>query len=765
MGRFYKTTKPTFVENNMYTPPIELMKGFIKTVDDRNDKLIKQSEILEGAVDTIKHLNNKTDNELVKEIQEKYKTKVDDITESIYKDPLNYQDKLQGLKKLKREMVTDKTSGNWYNIEQRYNDYKEWVKDNKNLRESNPTLYNKANQHWLNELADKTEKDPNARFAGQKIIDKPDLIKDYYKYFNHIKSNVIQRTDGKYIYKNEVVTENEIARIAWDTLMADKNYKGYINQMGNVFGEKGYVDENGNPTPGFILVDEKNNPISYDDYKKLPEEEQKKVRMQLNPKNPFYPELSSIARVFGFQNQTMAPNQYGVDRMKHYWRTIEEKQRQDDRLKFLEEQYKNKLALAIEKANLNPTNKNKNEVKKAEKNLKDFQTSQSIVTAGNPKNSLEEDSNILYEHVRTMEKIPDEATSPEAQRFINATKYARNKLENQTITLSNGYKVNATDYIDFLTRNHLEEMGKSREYLAREYLATKGQILIDYKEFLNYYYDKGYNKHPEWEESTKPITDIRKEFIEKKRKDLEPFFKEHKIDPNKAEIHILNGSFDNARWLHKFFKTEGGKNWDKIYKIGKEYNKFREQWYENYNDKTFETAWEPINEEATEEITALIKDNLGKFNVVDEKGEIVSGYQNMLKKKLNGQQLFAIDTDAWNVTGLGVKIDGKIYYIHPTFGNEKVTETTRKLSMKGVDKNSTYFKHMSNRYATYVENRLQKAGSLNGKYRIKEIINGQDVIINKSNGKYHVEEPNGKIIKSYNNLNNLLITAYKKTKK
>ncbi len=50
-----------------------------------------------------------------------------------------------------------------------------------------------------------------------------------------------------------------------------------------------------------------------------------------------------------------------------------------------------------------------------------------------------------------------------------------------------------------------------------------------------------------------------------------------------------------------------------------------------------------------------------------------------------------MSANSHNTLGLGVKVDDKRYYIFPNAGNNAENNIIRTLSMKGVDKNSTYF--------------------------------------------------------------------------
>ena len=62
MSRFYQTARPTFVDDNIYKPPIELMQDLISTHEARADQLMGETQLLDQATEKIQHLQFDSEN-------------------------------------------------------------------------------------------------------------------------------------------------------------------------------------------------------------------------------------------------------------------------------------------------------------------------------------------------------------------------------------------------------------------------------------------------------------------------------------------------------------------------------------------------------------------------------------------------------------------------------------------------------------------------------------------------------------------------------
>src|SRR4030067_1387533 len=487
MGRCYQRPTPKFVDDNMYKAPIELMQGVLGTHEARTDELISRTDLLEGAVDQVQHLNFDAENERVKNLQQKYSSGIEGITEAIYKNPLEYQKHMPAIKSLQKEMLQDKNSGEWYQIEKRLGDYQTWVEENKDLKDSNPTLYNKLNNYYYNDLVGRATEDGEARFTGQKGIDKPDLIQGYTKQFENIKASSTEQSNGMYKISDKWLSEDEVSNIAWNTLISDKNYQGYVNQMGNVLGEEGYVDENGRPMNACNLVDGNGKVITYDEYTKLPEADKKLVKKQLDPTNAFYSDLAAVSQTYSFSERTLEEDQYGIIKAQgsqtratnaaNHKNAMElEGYRQAGDLNMLYTKY------ALQGEADQKAYKDELQLKAAQGDagaldiLNTINAKETIGVIAPPPASVEEDAATVEANREGSPTFNDGKAHVYArpgtteyaawQRWNNSTQYAVKAEGGKTITLSNGTSFKDEEYFTFLgDRKHTEEL--SKEFLER----------------------------------------------------------------------------------------------------------------------------------------------------------------------------------------------------------------------------------------------------------------------------------------------------------
>tara|TARA_R100001377_G_scaffold85310_1_gene71534 strand:- start:73003 stop:75327 length:2325 start_codon:yes stop_codon:yes gene_type:complete len=295
MGRFYQTSEGKFVDNNMYQMPYELAGEVIGNAEQRVDEQVAETELLTGAVDSIQHLNFEAENTRVKGIQDKYGTQIDELTNTIMKNPLEFQKNMPALKKIQRDLMQSRDSGDIYDIEQRHGDYSKWATENKKIKEDNPDLYNQMSKHWYSDIEQRGTENANARFKGTQIVNRPDLSsKESQERFKSIKANLVESItpDGMYKVGNKSVTEERVAQIAMAELLSDPSFKGYTEQMGKTLGQEGFFDAQGNPTN---IFDENG---------------------KLNSAHPFARDVASAARTYGFSENTLDEAPYQADKLK-----------------------------------------------------------------------------------------------------------------------------------------------------------------------------------------------------------------------------------------------------------------------------------------------------------------------------------------------------------------------------------------------------------------------------------------------------------------
>jgi len=281
MGRFYKTTRATFVPNSIYTPPIELMQKAIALNEQRVDKALAQTDLFQNAVDTVKHLDTPGQRELAKQLQEKYAIPINNIVQKIHENPLDYEKYLPQMRNIQRDMMADKQTGLWRTLEENYASYKNWLNSNKEIRKTSPFEFSLMNQYYLDKLDKESKINPEATFEGGQVFSRPDLFgKKYQDLLNGIKENSIEglTNNGLTKTKDEGVSKERVLDLLLNSLKDDPNYIGYVNQMGKVLGQKEYL------APIMHVV-----------------EKDGKKHVELNPENPFASDINALVNKYAYE--------------------------------------------------------------------------------------------------------------------------------------------------------------------------------------------------------------------------------------------------------------------------------------------------------------------------------------------------------------------------------------------------------------------------------------------------------------------------------
>lgn len=312
MGRFYKTANSQFIDY-MFKPNVKLNLALAQQ-EIQNDYL--KSKLLQYAPDVeVQHLG--MDNDKVKELQSRYDNAITDLSKKMYDDPDNSQKYIVELKKLQKDMLQDKTSGDWYNIEQRAAGVQNWLKENEDKKSSIPGVYEALKSHWLNKLAEDVKTNPAAKFEGQRVVSRPDaLSKKMLDIYSKMKASTTQTTKDGYDITSTGIDPQKLEQLAWNELQSDPEFQAYVHQMGSVLKQPGYYDDNGNFINPFQLINGEGHPISYEDYKRLSPEKRRQVTKQLNPKSAFASDLSAVGETFGYNKTTYKPNAYTLQERK-----------------------------------------------------------------------------------------------------------------------------------------------------------------------------------------------------------------------------------------------------------------------------------------------------------------------------------------------------------------------------------------------------------------------------------------------------------------
>ena len=726
MGRFYQTAVSEFIDGTIYEHPWELAAQAISTQDARNDQTIAEAGLFEGELGTINFLNFDEENRRVKTIQDKYSTRIGGLTQSVHDNPLDYQRQMRELRNLRREYQADRTSGDLYQIDKRYSDYQSWLEDNKEVRKTSPNEFNRLNKHFLDDIIKRGTQDVSAAFQGQQVISRPDMEK-YREVFQNIKSDITVETDGRYMYKDETIDEQEVASIAWNTLSSDPSFAGYVQQMGMTLGDPNYFNPDGSIASPFVYQDEQGATYNYEQYRNLGAEEKKRVRRVLDPNNPFANDIAAVAGTYATSQREVDVNPYGMEQTKGAIRSqlsaqdagqdaqlegLRQRGREDLlRLKYSlmgerdQEQYKIKLKLLGE------------EDPDATKTLDQLEAYETIGIIGNPNVSSRSDRQIIADKRESgllpigpegtyITAAPGTAAHAAQSRMQNAMEEAQVPLKGKEITLSNGKTFQSDEYLEYLgDRMHTTDL--ATEFLEKNHLSARGVRSTSQK------------------------------------------------------------LADTVDWFPGFLKTDFGADLATISELGDQYEEKKDAYYDRVSRGTAQLPFHPIiDPEVSRAMLTEVRDyNPQAFNVITSDGSIVSDRQKrkILEKVTQEQPLYVTASNTHSEMAMRVTVEGENYFIAPSTGNDGQINLMTGLSMLGVDPNSKYYRNIRDRRVTEIQQQLQAASTnTKGTRVISRPIYGNMMSIELEGETVHIRRPHQALeeppVRSFSNLTEMFNT-------
>lgn len=115
MGRFYKTAKPTFVDDVIYEAPYELMLNALKTQDANFEQQQKELDAFDTMGDLLDFVDK--DREARNERLDYYRGKADSLAEKINQNPALYQAYVADINRAQKEFQQDIKSGQLFEMD------------------------------------------------------------------------------------------------------------------------------------------------------------------------------------------------------------------------------------------------------------------------------------------------------------------------------------------------------------------------------------------------------------------------------------------------------------------------------------------------------------------------------------------------------------------------------------------------------------------------------------------------------------------------
>ena len=236
MGQFYKTSKPTFVEDFMYTPPWKMYQEIIAKKDKAvDDELLKAAE-LEGT------LNFNTldfDKEKATEKKLYYKNKIDELSNQIKKDPENYQKYSQDIYKIQKELLEDFTKGEIAAMTGDYSAMQKFTKEHEKFKQKDPTRYNAGLNSFYEEAKLKRQQNGYVPvWDSEQLMETIDFRKGFIDFVSKKKPNTEAYANsgakGGFIFKNKgsktELSEAEVQKLMKEYIESTPNILEYERQ-------------------------------------------------------------------------------------------------------------------------------------------------------------------------------------------------------------------------------------------------------------------------------------------------------------------------------------------------------------------------------------------------------------------------------------------------------------------------------------------------------------------------------------------------------
>lgn len=246
MAREYNTAEARFVEDKMYRPPIELMANVIKNVDN---ELEQKEAAIYSLADQLKAEALKVDEPRLREIISGYHNRIDDLSNQLQENPLEFRRKTSDIRNLGREIAKDwNQGGEVFAIQENKRMYDDYVK--RHLERVKATKgyvtqddVNYARQFFLDNFG-KMGGTSYQQGAYNTIpledlnafVNLEDLSEERGKGYLADAAELLNAySDGRYMYtsvdKKEQVKFNDILQGVTSAMYNDKELMDYYNQQ------------------------------------------------------------------------------------------------------------------------------------------------------------------------------------------------------------------------------------------------------------------------------------------------------------------------------------------------------------------------------------------------------------------------------------------------------------------------------------------------------------------------------------------------------
>lgn len=240
MGQFYKTSQPTFVNDFMYKPPYQLFKEVIQSKDKQIDDGLKEANALDKYLNfnTLDFDKQEADNQKLK-----YQSQIEELSNKIKQDPVNFQKYSQDIYKLQKDLTTNYTTGAIGIMRGDYDAEAKFEKDHNKLRETDAARYESGKKAFYEE-ARQRRFDPNGKGYKERAYDSEQLQKtiDFRKEFvaavGKMRPDITPinstSSSGGLIFQvngtKKILSQEQVQQLMADTIAETPHLQEYLRQ-------------------------------------------------------------------------------------------------------------------------------------------------------------------------------------------------------------------------------------------------------------------------------------------------------------------------------------------------------------------------------------------------------------------------------------------------------------------------------------------------------------------------------------------------------
>jgi len=319
MGRFYRTSKPQFIDNIIYQPPWELMNAALASKQKKYDDTLGAIELFKGQLD-IKHRNSEADTMAAQEIASYYEDQAQELANQLYQSPDKVRDIQLKIGKLSRELSNDRKYGNISQIEGTYNQYQGYLSNLDEMRKKDPKSYDSTTANAGLKYFDKQwggNTLANGIWSSEELIRRPDILDannvvDLLKKMPaHQNATSARKTEGGYIVIEEgtekFVSNDDLLQALNAAVGSDPTLSSYMQQQ-QKFGIAGanYYDSEGKAISPYQLryFDKDGKEYTNDEVGAMTSDQREGLRQYIDPANNPLGALYGFIEPLSYQEET-----------------------------------------------------------------------------------------------------------------------------------------------------------------------------------------------------------------------------------------------------------------------------------------------------------------------------------------------------------------------------------------------------------------------------------------------------------------------------